>query len=402
MKVQRYRKAEWIPAGFDRPTLVDEFGIPYPFAAVWSDNIAAKMSVDQVQRHLSSIGFLYEVADELTGRGSLDVAIASYKLVEIEAIVQSLVARLANGNAGWERRPSLNHITRFLSDIFKYGGHPEGLDPILRFIRRLKALYGNLAVEGKRPPPPLRALPATVIEDLIVVFAPDSERNPFRTDALRWRNYMIFMFLLMLGLRRSELAGILISSFSERFDSRLGKRVRWVTITTSDEYDPRYEAPGIKTPSSHRQLPVPDQLAQVTEFYQTNFRGKANFPYLAISQKGQPMSVRQISDVMACATAALSPDARLELRAAGLTGVSCHDLRHTCAVFQLQKYRDSSIEIEEAEKRLRRFFGWKDGSEMPRLYGRAYFEPRAHEVYEQTLELTRDILGRAYPRTAHG
>lgn len=402
MKVERFRKEEWIPAGFDRPTLVDEFGIPRPFAAVWSDNIAAKMSVDQVQRHLSSIGLLYEVADELMGHGSLDVALASFEFVQIEAMVQSLVARLANGNAGWERRPSLNHITRFLSDIFKYGGHPEGLDPTLRFIRRLKALYGNLIVEGKRPPPPLRALPATVLQDLIVVFDPNSERNPFRTEALRWRNYMIFMFLLQLGLRRSEFAGIMVSSFSERFDPRLGKRVRWVTITTSEEFDPRYEAPGIKTPSSHRQIPVPEQLAQVTEIYQTNFRGTPGFPYLGISQKGQPLSVRQISDVMACATAALSPDARLELKAAGLTSVSCHDLRHTSAVFQLQKYKDANIEIEEAEKRLRRFFGWKDGSEMPRLYGRAFFEPRAHEIYERTLEQTREILERVYPRAAHG
>lgn len=402
MKVQRFRKEDWIPAGFDRPTLVDDFGIPRPFAVVWSENIAAKMSVDQVQRHLSSVGLLYEVADELLGHGSLDIALAKCELVQIEAMVQSLIARLANGNAGWERRPSVNHITRFLSDIFKYGGHPDSLDPILRFIRRLKAMYGDLIVEGKRPPPPLRALPATVLQDLMVVFDPYSERNPFRTEALRWRNYMIFMFLLMLGLRRSEFAGIQISSFSERFDSRLGKRVSWLTITTSDEFDPRFEAPGIKTPSSHRQLPVPQQLSQVTEFYQSNFRGNPGYPHLGISQKGQPLSVRQISDVMACATESLSPDAKLELNAAGLTSVSCHDLRHTSAVFQLQKYRDSNIEIEEAEKRLRRFFGWKDGSEMPRLYGRAFFEPKAHEVYERTLEQTREILGRVYPRAAHG
>lgn len=51
----------------------------------------------------------------------------------------------------------------------------------------------------------MRALPTEVIEDLHEIFHPASQRNPYRTELIRWRNFTILMLLLHLGLRAGEL-----------------------------------------------------------------------------------------------------------------------------------------------------------------------------------------------------
>ncbi|MGL4091145.1 hypothetical protein [Agrobacterium cavarae] len=401
MNVQLIRKSAWVPSGFDRPTLVNRWGVPRFYATYWTEIIKKGSSDASVIRVLSSVGLLYEVADDVFGAGALDVAIAKCDFARIEAIIQTLTARIANGTVRWQRKPSTNHAIQFLADVMRHIGHGEGLHQAILFVERVKGVYSDLLADGPKPPPPLRALPETVLTDLGEVFDPTSSRNPFRTESLRWRNYTIFLLLLLLGLRRAEGAGIMVSSFSERFDARLGKASRWVTITSSEEFDPRYERPGIKNVSSHRDLPLPKALEDLVEFYRLNFRKNASYPYLLMSQKGLPLSIRQISDVLDCASAALSDFARAELTALRLSDVSCHDLRHTCAVFQLQSYQDRGIPIAKAEGKLRRFFGWCDDSDMPRLYGKAFYEPRAHELYENTLERTRAVLKKVYPRAAH-
>lgn len=76
----------------------------------------------------------------------------------------------------------------------------------------------------------VRALPSTVVQDLYEIFRPDSARNPFKTEALRWRNLVIFMLLLRLGLRRGEAALLCINSFKEDFNYDTGAMDYWLDV----------------------------------------------------------------------------------------------------------------------------------------------------------------------------
>ncbi|ASP89617.1 hypothetical protein CDO26_36445 (plasmid) [Sinorhizobium meliloti] len=49
---------------------------------------------------------------------------------------------------------------------------------------RIDTLYRQLAPNPGAPAPPVRALPPSVLYE---IFRPDSPRNPFKIEALRWR-----------------------------------------------------------------------------------------------------------------------------------------------------------------------------------------------------------------------
>ncbi|MQX96120.1 hypothetical protein GHK03_07920 [Sinorhizobium medicae] len=98
-----------------------------------------------------------------------------------------------------------------MTDMLRYAGNTSGARAaaVEAKVLRLETLYRQLV--PKTPPPPIRALPPLVIEDLYEIFKPDSPRNPFKTETLRWRNLLVFMLLLRLGLRRGE--GALLRCF---------------------------------------------------------------------------------------------------------------------------------------------------------------------------------------------
>lgn len=136
------------------------------------------------------------------------------------------------------------------------------------------------------------------MEDLYEVFDPRSPRNPFKTEAQRWRNLLIFMLLLRLGLRRGEAALLCTNSFKEDFDPVAGKPVSWLDVEQTGDSDPRYERPGLKTALSRRQLPLQSEIVDLANAYLLNYRRRANYPYFLISQKARPLSLRSISEVL--------------------------------------------------------------------------------------------------------
>ncbi|HTP27651.1 MAG TPA: hypothetical protein VMK12_18620, partial [Anaeromyxobacteraceae bacterium] len=107
-------------------------------------------------------------------------------------------------------------------ELLAYSGGPERLRRLRDALDGLSRLDHHLAVgRSKRPQRP-RGLPAAVIEDLYDLVLPESPRNPFRTDVLRWRNYVIVLLLLHQGLRRGELlqlAAPLVIRGSREFES---------------------------------------------------------------------------------------------------------------------------------------------------------------------------------------
>src|SRR5690606_26024221 len=94
---------------------------------------------------------------------------------------------------------------RFLDDILAQFavGDDQRWEEIKRNLFAVEQAYKRLApIGGKRPPSPTRSLPALVVEELYEIFDPESPRNPFKSKRDKIRNFLIFLLLLHLGLRR--------------------------------------------------------------------------------------------------------------------------------------------------------------------------------------------------------
>ncbi|WP_438591077.1 hypothetical protein, partial [Klebsiella aerogenes] len=97
-------------------------------------------------------------------------------------------------------------------------------------LARLELFYNQLAPPPAKAPAPIRALPALVVEDLYAQFDPQSTRNPFRTASARWRNLLIFLLMLHLGLRRGEVAVLSANALKDDFDPRTGATRYWLDV----------------------------------------------------------------------------------------------------------------------------------------------------------------------------
>jgi len=377
------------------PTLVGSVpvrrsGVPRFWASLWLDIIKGSLEPSTKKRHALALDRLYQAAERQRGSDCLDRLLANIEIDAIESVLVGFLAELRNEATidGIDRSSMWATALSFVTDILHHGGTSAGAQAhrIEARLLRLDTMYSQLAPNPVRAAPPIRALPPVVIEDLYAIFDPSSHRNPFKTDALRWRNLLIFMLLLRLGLRRGEAALLVANSIKDDVDPGTGQTVVWLDVEETQDDDPRYEEPGLKTGPSRRQLPVPKELVLLTDKYLQNYRGRTHYPYLFMSQKGRPLSVRAMNEVFEAATRALSAPARKSLAKQGLSSVSCHDLRHTCAVVRMRRYQDSGDDLDRATERLRRFFGWSPQSQMPRLYAKAYFETKLSEVWEEQFD----------------
>ncbi|WP_454616645.1 hypothetical protein [Bradyrhizobium cenepequi] len=126
------------------------------------------------------------------------------------------------------------------------------------------------------------------------------------------------MLLLRLGLRRGEAALLAANAIKDDIDPATGNTVVWIDVECVPDEDPWYEQPGLKTVLARRQLPVPQEIAFLTDAYVQNYWGRTHYPYLLMSQKRQPISLRAMNDIFETVTDALSDPARRSLEKRGL------------------------------------------------------------------------------------
>ncbi|MNU31195.1 Phage integrase family protein [compost metagenome] len=398
-------RSEELPPAARGLIIVNSLGLPRFWATIWSDILNPRLEPSSRQKYLTAIDRLYEAVSEQHGVDCLDRLIADADGDALEECLLGFFAQLRNEavieNA--DKSSTWKFALDFATEMLRQAGSTAGTraNEIQAKVHRLETFYRNLVPNPQKPPPPIRALPPLVIEDLYEIFRPDSTRNPFKTEALRWRNLLVFMLLLRLGLRRGEGALLYASSFKEDFDPVARKTVHWLDVEEVDDPDPRYEQPGLKTETSRRQLPLQEEIVELVRFYIRNYRGRVNHPHLLISQKGLPLSLRSLSEIFEVATKALSDEAKQSLKKQGLKGVSCHDLRHTSAVVRMRRYQDTGNDLDKAQEKLRTFFGWSKKSDMPRLYAKAYFETSLDEVWGEKFDHFVDALRRTVPETSH-
>ena len=389
-----------IPESIRGLLAVDNASVPRFWLTVWVALECGHLAENTLRSHLSYVDNFYKAVKEQTGKDSLDQLITDMDFSGIEACLEGYMIRLQNEatQLGIDRTKNWQCVLRFIKNIFdrlkSQESNANRLEKIHASLLRMDRLFGSLRPHKVTRPSKLRALPSEVLEELYEIIDPESSKNPFRSDRDKWRNYLLVMMYLHLGLRRSELLLLTTDSVQSDIIEETGEIINWINVTTIyEDLDTRTNKPSIKNETSHRQLPVSNELYELVLSYISNWRGKQPTPYLYTSNRKKPLSVSSVNKLFNIITQHLSQKAikALEQNIRDPKIVP-HALRHTCAVIKLSQFLDAGMDMDKALQKMRAFFGWSLESDMPRLYSRAYFESRLETVWNDRFDMHIDIL----------
>lgn len=391
-----------VPTSLRGPLLVDDRSkLPRYWANVWASMSSAELAASTQIKRLRYVENLYAHADSLFGTGSLDDALGDLDDVRLAEILESWFISIRNqasvGSADETRwRTGLSFVTAIVTWLSKTTLSTDQLRHIESRLHRLSTLYGQLHVRKSKHASQIRSLPASVVEVLYEMLDPASATNPFPRTHTRWLTFLAFLLMLHQGLRRGELMLLTADVVKSGFDDRQQRSRYWLNVSESkysDEIDPRYSRPSIKSAYSVRQLPVSDTIAALVQTYVENYRGKPSHAFLLNTQQNRPLSTESLTKMFAKISESLPRAALKELADRNQkTTITPHDLRHTCAVVRLNQLLLQGDPMEEALQKLRSFFGWSRESQMPVRYARAVFENRLSSVWNDVMDDRTEVL----------
>ena len=220
-----------------------------------------------------------------------------------------------------------------------------------------------------------RSLTDTQLQIVRTLIRPGAAENPF-PERLQLRNWLMIELLLETGIRRGELLKLYTTDINKC------SQHAYVSINDRehDPRDPRVEEPALKTHG--RTVGISAQLYEVYERYIQRDRRplrdgkpmKLLYRYLFISDRGRPLSIRALSNVLDRLFLTI------ELAHPGLLPtLSAHDFRHTFADrFLAYLVEKRGHDLERATDELRRVCGWSETSTMPRRYAGRYLAESAN------------------------
>ncbi|WP_414912370.1 tyrosine-type recombinase/integrase [Pseudomonas sp. IT-P44] len=234
-----------------------------------------------------------------------------------------------------------------------------------------------------------RSLTDTQLQIIRTFIVPGAAENPF-PERLQLRNWLMIELLLETGIRRGELLKLYTTDINQ------GSQQAYLSINDRehDPGDPRAEEPALKTHG--RTVGISTQLYEVYERYIQSERRpvrdgkpmKLQYRYLFISDRGLPLSIRALSNVLDRLFLTI------ELADPGLLPtLSAHDFRHTFAdrflAYLVEKH---GYDLERATDELRRVCGWSETSTMPRRYASRYLAESANLHNAQRASTARSRL----------
>lgn len=231
--------------------------------------------------------------------------------------------------------------------------------------------------------PELRAKFFEIINPL-----PDNKLNPWKNEFTKWRNYCLFLTMILGGNRKGESLGLKLNHFHLVGADSVGKYYKMEKERLDDF--PHKVRPAIKT--DPRRVALSPLLVSIFEYYITKIRPKAKnhhrSQYMFLSlRSGQPIGLSTPNDSMA-ALIKKHPEYKGML--------TPHILRNTY-FDALRDNIDGKLESESAiakegnMKRLMEYAGgWASGSKMPDRYSRGSIQ---RKVAEFNLQIQTKVLG---------
>ncbi|MCU1742006.1 MULTISPECIES: hypothetical protein [unclassified Pseudomonas] len=210
---------------------------------------------------------LYQSARRLYQADCLDCLIAELKFDEREACLETsfITARnhgaqtAANYHPNW--RVAYVFVKSCVQRLVKSHADPDMLWLLSMRLERLEKLFDSLGM-------------APVLDEFYQIIDPYSVNNPFRNSMLRWRNYVLCLLMLHLGLRRGETLVLPMDALkSEKRFTPTVETVNWLNVGDNPyQRDPRQEQPSLKNNNAARQLPVPPALASLIRTFVESYR----------------------------------------------------------------------------------------------------------------------------------
>lgn len=395
-----------VPRNLHGTILVDEFGLPRYWVAVWSTMSSAKLADSTHLKKLRYIENLYQHADQLLGRSALDDALGTLDDEALATILESWFVSIRNQSRTSESdekrwQTGLEFVSSVVTWISKSQSN-QLMRRIDERLQHLSMLYRQLHVNRPKPAESIRSLPAATVKALYELLDPEFSSNPFPRAGTRWRVFVFFILMLHQGLRRGEVLLLPVDGIKSAYDSKHSRTRYWLNVQENpyEEIgsDSGYSKPSIKTAASIRQVPVSEVTAKIIDTYVQNYRGRPNHSFLLNSQVNMPLSTEALTKAFAQVTSQLSITVIKELMdRTGKESITPHDLRHTCAVMRLHQLLQQGDSLDEALQKLRTFFGWSRTSTMPSRYARALFEDRLATVWNDAFD-DRVALLRALPK----
>lgn len=353
------------------------------FLAYESIDLVARLKARPISNYLTDNELARWVSDAELTKKTLDKKYAGIKLVS------SGYERVGGAHV-FQRIDGVRDYLEFLYDKLGDSGTRNTAikDVNARIKRKIKAAS---PAWNKTILDTMKGLTDKERQCLLEFMHPKCSLNPFQTDALRWRNYIVLLLGLELGLRRSEMLLMKIS------DIKWGDQQIEVVDLPSGLVDPRKEAPQFKT--HERRLPLSDDLSTALVTYLETFRAsnrqtvKANkHPFLLVSiRDGKPLSLSGLEQVFT----------NLGEGFPELRHITPHTLRHD-AVYTLLASMSEELEAQTPEDRstqvqkvLTWAFGWSPESDMPRLYGAKFW----HEEADKAMRSRADKLKLNFVKT---
>lgn len=263
----------------------DSQGIPRFWLTVWAAMVLQSCAASTQRRMIRDVESLYRHCNLNLPDRDLDAMLFSIDLPGLETLLDSFFLTIAgkqNRSMEDERRwrTAVGYV-RFVVTWSETKTTQRQVSGLFSKLRMLEARYSQLRVHRKRKPDPLRSLPASVVNNIYEILAPDSDENPFRTVSLRWSAFILFLIYLHLGLRRGEALLLAADCLNEQVDDRNGATKYWISVRENyySASDDRYSTPGLKTINSVRQIPVGYDIASAIRCYVDNFRGKQKHSY---------------------------------------------------------------------------------------------------------------------------
>ena len=234
----------------------------------------------------------------------------------------------------------------------------------------VKALTARAKVGARQPSEPRKGLSPEQRDRLFAVIDPSSPENPFRSEAVRYRNLAVVACLDETGMRRGELCGLKIP------DIDFKKLTISIHRRPADPRDPRRQKP--KTKSGARPVPIRPELADILFAYLSDWRrtepGARMHAYVFVShagiRPGAPLTPRSVGNVFAALESVLG------------FRLHPHLLRHTwndrfSAAIDGRAVRGDRTP-EASEERIRNFLmGWSPDSKMAAVYTHRHVERAA-------------------------
>jgi len=225
----------------------------------------------------------------------------------------------------------------------------------------------------KSPPSgsePFKSLEKNDKDLLLEILEPSSLDNPWKNEAVRYRNRLIVHILIYIGCRKGELLSLKAKDFDP------GKKTICFRRDANNLNDPRKNPPLVKTLS--RDVDISDELYSMIEEYIMKYRstvkGANKCPYLMLSHqdgtsKAMPLSLSSIDKIFAALSKALG------------FRTYPHALRHTWNddfSKQVEPFLHSGDMSESEVEDLRSYvMGWKEGSGTAKTYTKRYQQKKA-------------------------